>query len=168
MSYGELGSGRGGFADMRLNRTSITAVLAHDLLAVEDAEGDVKGAQEHMRQEMIVEQRKVHAAEGVVTERQQSVIDMLAGMRLAGRTVEVSVGDSLETEESESRNLSGVRGEVVDFEVGSVLGRPIEPAGAVVLHIRTDDEQIVPPGRYPLRADLADYSLSELPDPDQR
>lgn len=167
MSNGELSSDQSGLADVRLSRHILTAMVANESSAVADAAGDVRAAQERLREVVREAQGQVISAEGVVAERQQAVINRLAGMQLAHRTMEITAGRSIDTDDSGERNLAGVSGEVVDFEVGAVSGVPIQPADAIVLHIAVGDEQIVPAGQYALRADQADYSLSKLPEPQQ-
>lgn len=154
---------------MALDSATLFGAVGPQVEGVEDAAGDVKAAEEHLRAEVARAQSRVREAQGALSDRQLEVLQGWTDMDLLGRAMKIISGQSAEWPgaDDKSQDLSGVEGELVGFEVGTIGGSPIEPPTAVIFHVKVGEGQSVDPGQHSLRADQARYELEALPKPDE-
>lgn len=178
MSKGELGPEPDPVGELEFDSPSLTAALALEVSAVQDAQGDLKGAQAHMVEEMRASQLRVGAAEERLSERERAVIDRVGGLKLVGREVSFEEGMS----EGEIRtaprlkgerryklprreDLAGVQGVIVGSEVDSAPDGKPESSG-LLLHVDVKGSLIPPRAfrRYLVRADETVFSIGKAPE----
>jgi len=177
MSNGELDKSQNPWADIRLRPATLMGAVVREVAAVEDAQGDIKAANEQLKDDILAAQRRVESAEGNLTDNQQEVISVLKGMSLVGRMVDFESGTSLAVVYSrppgkdiarrKEEDLTGVSGELMGFEVGTLLGKPIQPANTVVLHIDTKGSTHVQADRIAVAANGAEYTINEVLQPEE-
>lgn len=178
MSNGELGTPANPWTDISLSPATLMGAVGPEMAAVEDARGDVRAANERLRDDIIAAQERVRSAEADLTDTQQSVLEVLKGMRLMGRAVDFDSGTSLavvytrppgkDIARLKEESLAGVSGELVSFEVGTLLGKPIKSKNTIVLHIDTSRSTRLQADRVAVAADEAEFTISEAPRPDDR
>lgn len=181
MSNGELGTPKGPLADVRLDPSTLMGAVSSQTLAVENAAGDVKGAQQRLRDDVTAAQRKVEQAQDQLTDEQAALRRRLEELDLPSRLIDFTGGTALgavdlsepEHPHLESRSkeepLAGSGGTITDVEVGTFLGKPITPADSIVLLVDMDDGKGdlqfagLPGYRYAVLANAAEYTISEVP-----
>lgn len=176
MSKGEIDPSRKPWAKTKIGPHKLLGKVSSQALAVEMAEGDVGGANENMREEVALAQKRIDAAEERLEDRQREVLEGLRDMDLLGRRMEIRSGTAIAVitedgddfkSEPSAQDLSGAKGVLAGFEVGSLLDVPLESASTIVLMVATDEDSPVPQGVYALTAE-ADYMMDEVPQPDEQ
>lgn len=178
MSNGDLDPSRKPWAQTRISPAALMGAVAREAMAVENAEGDIQGANANLREEVARAQRRVDSAEEHLTDSQQALLERLRGMDLLGRSMGVGSGTAIaEIKENgdgfkavpSAQDLSNTEGVLAGFEVGAIMDEPLAEAGTIVLMVATDgnspEGSPVPQGVYAVAADKAEYTLGEVPQP---
>jgi hypothetical protein len=164
--------------EVRFDGPTLGAVLSRQLGALEDARGDVKGASERLREQVLASQNEVQSAQEALAARRQEAVDKLKELDLTGREISFESGVSRATVTGfmqgdllavpEEHDLTGVVGTIVGAEAGTLWGREVAEANTIVLHVSVRGSLIPPklPHNYLVHADEAAYSIGEAPQPD--
>lgn len=176
MSNGEPGKPKNPWAEIAIDPTTLMGAVVSELRAVQDAEGDVKGAGERLRERVKAGQDEVDTAKGALAEKRQRARDRLEEIEITGRAISFTSGTSLSSVPSKGRrsepkrcDLAGVTGTIDGLEVGSVRGIEITPATTVALHVSVPGS-IIPPRRamsHVVLVNEADYTIAEVPQPEE-
>ncbi len=177
------------YAGLTFDQRTIDSMLMPDWENIEDAEGDVRAAEEHMRadiksahEEFRAAQRRfegeVESAKGGVAKaeealegRRQGVQVTLDGLELEGRQVDFAAGQSMAAirfdresgnyAEDAGYDLAGVSGTVLFAEAGALHDEPLERWDDVALVFSTEGGPELPAGRYAVAASQADFLIHE-------
>lgn len=178
MSRGDLDPSRKPWGQIDIDPNALLGAVSKQVLAVANAEGDVVGANENLRQEVALAQGRVDSAEETLEKSQQDVLERLRRMDLLGRRMELRSGTAIAEisedghggfkAEPSSQDLSNANGVLAGFEVGAVMDEPLEDAGAIVLMIATDADSSVPQGVYAFSAEDAGFVLEKIPEPGEQ
>src|SRR6185312_3248594 len=145
MSNGELGTPRGALVDVKLDPSTLMGAVASQRFAVENAAGDVKGAQQRLREEVITAQQAVEQTYEELADRQTALRDRLDELSLPGRMIDFMAGSALGAVDlsdpahpyiepkSEGEQIAGSGGTITAVEAGTFLGNPVEPADSIIL-----------------------------------
>ena len=178
MTNGELGSQPDPVRELEFDGPSLTAVLGSELSAVQDAQGDLKGAKVRMAEQVEESQRDVRAVEDRLTGRQQAVIARTEKLRLVGRAINFEEGTSAGEIRAAGRgkskrtyelprrkNLAGVKGVVVGSDVGPGPDKE-STSDSLLLHVAVSGRLIPPRAfrRYIVRVDEAVFSMGKAPE----
>ncbi len=185
MSSGELSGSKNPWAELELDPTTLMGAVAREALAVEFASGDVKAANERLIDEVSAAQRAVALKRQGLARSQQELREHLNGISLEGRPIDFDSGQTLgaaDYSDGEEKpqadlktvgeDLAGSTGVIVGFEVGAHLGKPLDSPEAVVFLVEMDESsEMLCAGvegyRYGVIANRADYTIGELPQPEE-
>lgn len=178
MSNGELNPPFNPMRDVNFDGPTLQAVLAPELGAVQDAQGDVRGAHQRLLEQVQSSQREVLTAENALTAKQQAVMARVEDLELIGRRISfesgMSLGEIRVTPRSKgestymlpvSKDLAGVKGTITKTEIGAKTGRGDSGSDEVLLHVAVKGS-IIPPRafrRYVVGIDDAVFSIAEAP-----
>lgn len=183
MSNGELDKPVHPYAKIRFDRATLESKLALRTAAVQDAAGDLRGAEGRMREAIIEAQQDVDSNKDALSGRKQEALEGLEELGLIGRAIDFTAGRALAVvdfsdpekpsvvREAEDEGLNGSGGTMTGVELGSLLGNPIDPPESVVLFVDMDDAKGdlrysgQPNHRYAVVADRAEFTTGEVPDP---
>lgn len=178
MSNGELGPQADPLAELTFDGPSLKAVLASELGAIQDAQGDLKGAQLHMAEEVQAARRAVDEAKLRLIGRRNDAGAKLGDLKLVGRKISIEEGRSSgevrylppwgdEYVRPASKDLAGVNGIISRTEIGIDANVDANgAAGELLLHVDVPG-RIIPPRafrRYIVSVDEAVFSVGEAPE----
>lgn len=173
------------YAKIKFDRATLTSKLAVRASAVQDAAGDLRGAEERMREAIIEAQRDVDDKQGELSARKQEARGGLEELGLVSRAIEFTAGRALAAadlsdpenpyvvEAAEGEDLAGTSGVVTGAELGTFLGNPVHPPESVVLLVDMDQDKghlnyAVGEGyRYAVIANEAEFKIGEIPEPEE-
>jgi hypothetical protein len=164
------------WAEVRFDSSNLTSVLAVETGAVEDAAGDVRGANVLMAEEVARIGKKISAAKEALADCQQDIVSRLQELGLVGRAIDITSGTSLgfmvnpddepvTTIQPAENDLVEVSGIITGFEAGTVFGKPGARPDQIVLHVDEagGSAASVAVHRYAVPADSAQYTIAEIP-----
>lgn len=161
--------------DIRFDGPTLMASLTEERAAIRDAEGDVRGASERLREQVHTAQGEVRTARDSLTERQREMLAKAEQMELVGRTIDIEEGESVGEIRfvrgvkptkyvlPVSKDLDGVKGTISGASVGT---KSPNGAGELLLHVDVKG-RIFPPRafrRYVLRASGATFTTGKAPE----
>lgn len=185
MSNGEVDKPAHPYASIRFDRATLTSKLALRVAAVQDASGDLRGAEARMREAIMEAQKDVDAKQGNLSSRKKEALVGLEELGLISRAIEFTGGKALGAvdlsdpqnpyvvADAEGEDLAGSAGTITGVELGTFLGEPIQPPESLVLLVEMDQDKghlnyAVGEGyRYAVVADQAEFSTGELPQPEE-
>lgn len=179
MSNGELSKPKNPWGEMNFSPYTLWGLVASEMGAVENAQGDVKGATERLVDAIQIAEKVVNAAAERLADRQKGVAGRLAELGLTGRVIDFTRGTSLGIREnpdedggspveSTENDLVGVSGSITGFEVGAVFGEPIGTPNLIVLHADVEGGADSPSRRYAVNASGGEYVIGKAPQPDEQ
>jgi hypothetical protein len=178
MSNGTPPSPDSPWREVSFDHPTLMGILAPEMGAVQDAQGDVKGAIGRLREQVQASQREVQTAEGALISRQQAVVARIEELELSGREISFEEGTSLAEVRTAPRWGVGATYEVpthkdlkgVSGTVARAIIRSRNPSSAdeLLLHVDVKGSRILPRmlRRYVVHADEAIFSIGEAPQPD--
>ncbi|HEX5744280.1 MAG TPA: hypothetical protein VFX84_02405 [Candidatus Saccharimonadales bacterium] len=185
MSNGELDKPTHPYAGIKFDRATLASKLALRTTAVQDATGDLQGAEERMRATIVEAQRDVDSRKEALSGRKEEALNGLEELGLVSRAIEFTAGKALAAvdlsdpenpyvaEGAEGEDLAGSGGTITGVEMGTFLGNAIHPPESVVLFVDMDQDRshlnyAVGEGyRYAVVADQAEFTTGEIPQPEE-
>jgi hypothetical protein len=177
MSNGNLGTPKNPWGEMKFSPYTLWGLVASEMGAVENAQGDVKGATERLVEAVQAAEKVVNAAAERLADQQKGVAGRLAELGLTGRAIDFTRGTSLGIREnpdedggnpveSTENDLVGVSGSITGFEVGAVFGEPIGEPNLIVLHADVEGSKDSTLRRYAFNASGGEYIIGKVPRPE--
>jgi hypothetical protein len=172
------------YAEIEFDRVTLASKMALRVAAVQDADGDLRGAHARMRDTIIEVQRDVDAKAGALSTSLQEGREELDSLGLIGRSIDFTAGKALAAvdfsdpenpyvvKDAEGDDLARSGGVITGVEFGTFLGDPIAPPESTVLFVDMDPDKghlAYAIGesayRYAVIADQAEFRTGEIPEP---